>query len=163
MQRPVGFIGASGAGKTTLLVKLIRHYRRKGISTGVIKHGHHPPDAESGDTQRCLEAGAVQAIYAAGDRFWRFGRSGLTDEGRFGSPEDLPELMSADRLLIEGFKHQGSWPRILVERQGVARVAVPIFQLAGIVTDEPAVSQLPAFGHEAIESIAEFVDRISTK
>ena len=160
MTRPVAFIGPSGAGKTTLLVELIRYYRTRGVSTGVIKHGHHQPNPHSGDTQLCLRAGAVHAIYATEDRFWRFDRNGLIGEGRFESPDELTALLT-DRVLIEGFKHQGSWPRILVVRAGLAAEEISSSRLAAIVTDEPVTSRLPSFLHNAVGSIAEFVDRIS--
>lgn len=163
MHRPVAFIGASGAGKTSLLIELIRHYLREGISTATIKHGHHEPHPGSGDTGRFLEAGAVQAIYAAGDRFWIFNSNRGSEEGRFLSPDELPGLISADRILIEGFKHHTSWPRMLVERRGVLPVPVPTEQLVGVVTDDPGGSYLTAFAPDAIESIASFVDRISSR
>lgn len=133
-----------------------------GLSTGVIKHGHHQLDSGGGDTQRCLEAGAVQAVYATKDRFWRFDTRGLAAEGHFRQPEELTNLMT-DRVLIEGFKHQGSWPRILVERRGVGPVEISLSDLSAIVTDEPVIPGLPSFAHNAIESIAGFVDRIATK
>lgn len=163
MHRPVAFIGASGSGKTTLLVELIQHYLRKGISTALIKHGHHEPGPGSSDTRRFLEAGAVRAIYAATDRFWIFSPNQGPEEGRFRSPDELPGLLSADRILIEGFKHHTSWPRMLVERRGVSPIPVPRTQLVGIVTDEPAGSHLTSFAPDAIESIACFVDRISAR
>lgn len=163
MHRPVAFIGASGSGKTSLLVELIRHYLRKGISTAAIKHGHHQPGPGPSDTGRFLEAGAVQAIYAAGDRFWIFRSNAEPEEGRYVSPDELPGLLSADRILIEGFKHFTSWPRILVERRGVSPIPVPAEELAGIVTDEPRNSHRVSFAPNAIESIASFVDRISSR
>ena len=163
MNRPVAFIGASGSGKTRLVVELIRHYAGKSISTGAIKHGHHEPHRGSSDTDRFLEAGAQQTIYAAGDRFWIFSSNPLPQEGRFHSPDELPSLMNTDRVLIEGFKNHTSWPRMLVERSGVSSVQVPKEQLIGIVTDEPGGAPLTTFAPEDIESIARFIDRISSK
>lgn len=163
MNRPVAFIGASGSGKTSLLVELIRYYSGKGISTGAIKHGHHEPHRGSSDTNSFLEAGALQAIYAAGDQFWIFSSNPLPQEGRFLSPDELPSLMNADRILIEGFKNHTTWPRMLVERSGVSSVRVPKEQLIGIVTDEPGGAPLTTFAPEDIESIARFVDRISSR
>lgn len=162
MRRPVAFIGASASGKTSLLIALIRHYLRKGISTAAIKHGHHEPVSGSSDTSRFLEVGAVQALYAARDRFWIFHPNGGLEEGRFVLPDELPGLLSAERILIEGFKHVPSWPRILVERRGVPPIPVPLEELAGIVTDEPGPSPLVSFAPNAVESIASFVDRISS-
>lgn len=162
MYRPVAFIGASGSGKTGLLVELIRHYARKGISVAAIKHGHHQPNRGSSDTARFLEAGALQAIYASGDRFWIFTSNGGSEEGRFFSPDELPGLASAERILIEGFKDHTTWPRMLVQRSGVSPITVPVEQLVGIVTDEPGGTHLTAFAPDAIESIASFVDRISS-
>lgn len=161
MHRPVAFIGASGSGKTSLIIELIRHYLRRGISTAAMKHGHHEPGSGSNDTSRFLEAGAVQTLYAAGDRYWIFRRNGGREEGRFVLPEELPGFLSADRILIEGFKHVPSWPRILVERRGVSAIPVLADELAGIVTDEPGDSSLISFAPDAVESIARFVDRIS--
>lgn len=110
--RIAAITGESGAGKTTLIVALIRHFVARGERVAAIKHTHHPLNEERrGDTALFESAGADPVIFAGDEEAVVFTHDG-TERIRFTSPRELIDRLSADVVLIEGFKQYENWPRI---------------------------------------------------
>lgn len=110
----LGFIGNSNAGKTTLIEKLLPLFRARGLGVSAIKHAHHGFDMDrpGKDSYRYREAGAGQVLIATAQR-WAL----LTETPRPASLEDLlAQLAPCDLVLVEGFRSEGSFPRIEVRR-----------------------------------------------
>lgn len=153
---PIAFVGYSGAGKTTLLVRLVQHFTYLGEEVAVIKHTHHPANAERrGDTGRFLDAGARETILASED-----GVAAHSD-GTLFPYRDAPELLShirSRRVLAEGFRTRRIWPSILVDRVAVGTPPLDPEMILAVVSDRGAPAGLPAFRPEDVDAIAAFVD-----
>lgn len=116
MARVAALTGRSGSGKTTLVTELIRRYRAAGQTVGAIKHTHHPLNYEErGDTAAFRQAGADPVILARDGEAIVFGDE-KPRRVTFADPRELLNLLSADIVLIEGFKTYDGWPRIEVDR-----------------------------------------------
>jgi molybdopterin-guanine dinucleotide biosynthesis protein B len=107
-------VGPSGSGKTTLIKALIARYVAQGKRVGAIKHTHHPLNEENrGNTAAFRAAGAGPVILA------RFGEAVIfhdagTTRTTFSAPEDLLVHFDHDVVLVEGFKDEGSWPKLAI-------------------------------------------------
>jgi molybdopterin-guanine dinucleotide biosynthesis protein MobB len=119
----LGFAAYSGSGKTTLLEKLIPVLSNLGIRTSVIKHSHHDfeIDYPGKDSYRLRKAGTQQLLIASPHR------QALITENRDSAhqPPKEPELASlieqlnphlVDMILVEGFRHNTSIPKIEIHR-----------------------------------------------
>jgi molybdopterin-guanine dinucleotide biosynthesis adapter protein len=116
-KRVAAFIGHSGAGKTTLVASLIARYVEDGETVAAIKHTHHPLNEENrGDTARFRAAGA-EPVILAGDREGVVFEAGGTRRIAFGEPADLLGELSANVVLVEGFKSFGGWPTVNVDAE----------------------------------------------
>jgi molybdopterin-guanine dinucleotide biosynthesis adapter protein len=162
MQTVFGFGGYSGSGKTTLVVRLIEHFVSAGVVVGAIKHTHHPlAELNRGDSERFRAAGAAEVVLAAADGTRRW-RADEPDEtlGRV-APGELPRLLGAPLVLVEGLKQERSWPRFAV----LASAGEEWFQgdpgVVALVTDQPYSTRLPRFRRDEISAIAAFIGRIS--
>jgi molybdopterin-guanine dinucleotide biosynthesis protein B len=162
MRKPVAFIGSSDSGKTTLLVALVRRLSRAGERVAVIKHTHHDPSKRKprGDTERFLEAGAVQVVLAGKTEAVLMNGGDSPTLRSFATARDLPTWLDADRILIEGFKSLDLWPRVLVERSGGERVR-PLPSVAAVVTDSSERFDVPSFRHDDLDGLIAFLDRIA--
>lgn len=159
-RRAVAFSGYSGSGKTTLICRLIEQFRSRGITTGAIKHTHHPLVASAdGDTGRFLEAGAVEAVLAGEGEALHF-RAGMRPEiFSWSQPSDLPERVDVPLIFIEGFKSAGTWPRILVSAPE-GRMPSPDPTVIAVAGGRVSIPGLPHFERDDIEGLAGFLDRI---
>ncbi len=114
-KRVAAFIGHSGAGKTTLVASLIRHFVDKGESVAAIKHTHHSLNEENrGDTARFRAAGA-EPVIMAGDHEGVVFRADGTKRIRYEKPTDLLAELSANVVLVEGFKSFSGWPTVSID------------------------------------------------
>lgn len=107
----VGFVGFSGAGKTTLATRVAAILAARGLKVSALKDAHHGVDLDKPgkDTFRYREAGAAEVILRTAERY------AILVE----TPEtvSLDELLArvrpdADMVVVEGFKHEGDFPKI---------------------------------------------------
>jgi molybdopterin-guanine dinucleotide biosynthesis protein MobB len=114
----LGFAAYSGSGKTTLLEKLIPALSDLGIRTSLIKHSHHDfeIDYPGKDSYRLRKAGAHQLLIASSYR-----QALITENVEIKEPE-LSSLIQqlnpnlVDIILVEGFRHDASIPKIEIHR-----------------------------------------------
>ena len=167
----IGFIGPSGSGKTTLIERLIELLTQRGLTVSALKHAHHGFDLDrpGKDSFRLRAAGAAQVLVAAPQRW------ALMTELR-GEPPQLEQLLAqlapCDLVLVEGFRSEGSIPRVEVRgRQAsfakateaasasAAAAAEAEAEAIAIVCDDPIDSALPRFARDDVAAIAAFIVR----
>jgi len=161
MRSPVAFIGFSNSGKTTFLASLVGLLARSGERVAVIKHTHHDPAKRKayGDTERFLDAGAIQVVLAGNGEAVVMNQLGGAETVRFTSASELPAILEADRILVEGFKSLDLWPRILVERVEGECIR-PLPKVLAVITNSPDTFDVPRFRHDDLDGVRAFLDRI---
>ena len=115
----IGFVGRSGAGKTTLASQVAKELVSRGWRVVALKDAHHGIDLDrpGKDTWRYREAGAMRVILRTAERWAVMSE---TPQGATPVEELLKLAGDAEIVLVEGFKHEGAFPRIEVRRQAVA-------------------------------------------
>jgi molybdopterin-guanine dinucleotide biosynthesis protein B len=108
LPRVVGIIGFKNSGKTTLARKLARELIRRGHKVAVVKHLSHHLDLPGKDTTILGEvAGQVGFVSPQGSGvFWK----------KELSLEDIIPYLDADIVLVEGFKAEKSYPKVVCLR-----------------------------------------------
>lgn len=157
----IGFVGASGSGKTTLVARLIRFLIERGQSVGAVKHTHHTITLPfRGDSQRFLDAGAAPVALVSPDMTFFF--LSPTDVERLPLEETAKLIgrFDADWVFVEGFKSIGDWPRVLVERSGIATPELDFTHIAARISDRQERGD-GVFAPDEIERLAAFLDRIT--
>lgn len=156
----VAFVGRSGSGKTTLLERLLPLLVARGVRVAVAKHAvRHAVESDlpGTDTYRFWHAGAQEVALVSRDR--------LVHTRRFADEPALARVLASlgnvDLIVLEGYKRSG------VAKIEVVRAACdphPIEDLEGrvaYITDVPgvqvAVSELPVFGFDALDGLADFL------
>ena len=161
--KAIGFIGRSGSGKTTLIERLIPLLAQRGLSVSALKHARHGFDMDrpGKDSFRFRAAGAIQVMIAAPERW------ALMTELR-GPPRHLDQLLAelapCDLVLVEGFRSEGSIPRIEVRASASAGLPSEALSaeegdrnLIAVVCDDPVERALPRFARDDVAAIAEFM------
>jgi molybdopterin-guanine dinucleotide biosynthesis adapter protein len=150
--RVFGIVGFSGSGKTTLLEKLIPVLVSRGHRVSLIKHAHHGFDVDQPREAGCSE------VLVSSRRRWA-----PMHELR-GAPEPtldelLEQLSPCDLVLVEGFKRDPI-PKLEVHRAANAERDL-LFphdsHIVAIASDARVETQLPVFGLQDVEAIANFV------
>jgi len=103
--RAMGVVGYKKTGKTTLVIALARELIERGYHVATVKHAAGGLDFPEGDTARhrtvAEEVGAVSpgeaAIFLRGAR----------------SLEEILSHLNADFVLIEGFKEEKTFPKVV--------------------------------------------------
>ena len=156
--KAIGFVGQSGSGKTTLIERLIPLFARTGLIVSAVKHAHHGFDIDrpGKDSYRYRAAGAAQVMIAAPER-WAL----MTElhEQAAGLDSLLRQLAPCDLVLVEGFRTEGSMPRIEVRgatEQGPSTLALDANVIA-VVCDQAADRALPRFARDDVISIRDFI------
>lgn len=108
--RAVLLAGYKDSGKTELATSLCRKFREMGYRVAVAKFSHHALDRSDSDTQRLAQV-------ADGTIAFDPETTSLTLPGQR-SLQDLLPLVSAQILIVEGGKHLGCLPRIILPRNG---------------------------------------------
>ena len=147
MLKVVGIVGYKNSGKTTLARKLARELIRRGHKVAVVKHLSHHLDLPGKDTTILgEEAGQVGFVSPQGSGvFWK----------KQLSLEDIIPYLEADIVLVEGFKAEKTYPKVVCLRgepddadllDGLVICAVgPADQVEGL--DVPSLDRLrtPSF------------------
>ncbi len=156
--KTVAFVAPSGTGKTTLLEKLIAALKRRGYRVGAIKHDAHrfEIDHPGKDSHRLTAAGADTTLITSPEK--------LALVRKHAAPPSVEEIVAAyfadaDIVLAEGFRRT-SLPRIEVRRKARGgeppRGGDPL--LVAAASDEALELDVPVFGLEDAEGIADFLE-----
>ena len=149
--------GRSQTGKTTLIEKLIPILKERGYRIGTIKHSHHifEMDKTGKDSWRHKDAGAETVIIASP------GKIAMVKNDHEGSLDSLVDYFSdMDLVITEGYKGEKK-PKIEVVRAARHQEALLAEDpnLIAIVTDINMSVNLPVFGMEDIEQLADFIEQ----
>ena len=108
MVRVIGVVGYKNSGKTTLSHKLTRELMARDHKVAMIKHASHHLDLAGKDTAILGESVDQVGIISPQESgiFWK----------RSLSLEDLILHMEADFVVVEGFKAEQTYPKILCLR-----------------------------------------------
>jgi molybdopterin-guanine dinucleotide biosynthesis protein B len=157
--KTIGIIGYSNTGKTTLIEKLIPLFTAQGLSVSAIKHAHHGFDMDrpGKDSYRYRQAGAHQVLIATAER-WAL----LTETPKAATlAELLEQLAPCDLVLVEGFRSEGTFPRIEVRRS--TNTEPPLYphdpNVVAIAADHRVETDRPVLDLNDAAKIAAFVVR----
>ncbi|MDM8523675.1 molybdopterin-guanine dinucleotide biosynthesis protein B [Desulfococcaceae bacterium HSG8] len=153
----ISVVGKSGSGKTTLIEKLIPELRRRGYKIGIVKHAFHnfDMDKKGKDSWRHKAAGAETVVVASP------GRIGMIKDH---DSEDLESFeiyfRDMDIVITEGYKRQNK-PKIEIFRAVAhdAPLCLDDNSLIAFVTDTGIDMNIPRFGLDDIEGLADLVEK----
>ena len=153
----ISVVGKSKSGKTTLIEKLIPELKKRGYRIGTIKHAFHEfhLDKKGKDSRRHKAAGADTVIVASRDRI------AMVKNENPVSLESIEKYFDdVDLVITEGFKKE-SRPKIEVCRAD--RNKEPLCKddktLFALVTDTDIIFNVPTFGLEEIEALADLIEK----
>ena len=156
MPQIICIVGRSQSGKTTLIEKLIPVLKSRGYRIGTIKHSHHVFDFDKSgkDSWRHKDAGAETVIIASP------GKIAMVKNDHQGTLDSLQDYFrDMDLLITEGYKGAHK-PKIEVVR--AARHSDAILKddpfLIAVVSDADLNLNLPVFGLEKIDELADFIE-----
>ena len=149
--------GRSQTGKTTLIEKLIPVLKNRGYRIGTIKHSHHifEMDKTGKDSWRHKDAGAETVIIASP------GKIAMVKSDHEGTLDSLVNYFSdMDLVITEGYKGEAK-PKIEVVRAARHQQALLAddANLIAIVTDVDMSAEVPVFGMEDIDQLADFIEK----
>jgi molybdopterin-guanine dinucleotide biosynthesis protein B len=104
----VGIVGYKKSGKTTLGVRLARELAKSGQKVGVVKHSYHHLDHPDTDTSKYREHAHTIAAISPQEVEIIIRRQAVV--------ADLLKYMDADVVLVEGFKGEKTYPKIVCLR-----------------------------------------------
>ena len=105
----VGVIGYKGSGKTSLVVGLSRELKKRGYRVATVKHIHGEIDLPQANTAKHGQyTGEVAAISQ---------RESALFFKRKKSLEDIMGYLEADFVLVEGFKSERTYPKVVCLRE----------------------------------------------
>jgi len=150
-------VGRSQSGKTTLIEKLIPALKRRGYRVGTIKHSHHIFDFDKTgkDSWRHKDAGAETVIIASP------GKIAMVKNDHQGTLDSMQNFFDdMDLVITEGYKKEKK-PKIEVVRS--ARHLKALLKndphLVAVVSDVDLSMDVPVFGMEDIDQLADFITR----
>jgi molybdopterin-guanine dinucleotide biosynthesis protein B len=154
----VSIVGRSGSGKTTLIERLLPVLAARGARVATVKHHRHrsPVDVPGKDSWRHARAGARAVVVAGAAEIALF----RPVEGPPGLEQIVRDFLAdMDLVLTEGFK-EGPAPKVEVNRaaQGLDLLCGPGDNLIAVVTDRDLRMDVPVFGLEAIEPLADLIE-----
>jgi molybdopterin-guanine dinucleotide biosynthesis protein B len=157
-------IGKSNSGKTTLLEKLIAELKKRGYKVGVIKHHAHNKievDKRGKDTWRHTQAGADSVALVSPKKTFIVRKT----ENEMHLHTVAMMLGEVDVLLTEGY----SWAdtlkiEVVRDSNNDGKLTRSPAELGALVTDKSFDIDIPCFGLEEIEKLADFLEqRLSKK
>lgn len=151
-------VGPSNSGKTTFLEKLIPELSRRGYRVGTVKHDVHgfEMDKEGKDTWKHRKAGAQTVAISSPSMV----ASIRSTDGEM----DLDELVGRyfwreDILIAEGYK-RSHYPKIEIYRSvvGPEPLCGPQDNLAAVISDDEVRTEVPRFGFDQAEKVADLIE-----
>ena len=150
-------VGRSHTGKTTLIEKLIPVLKGRGYRIWTIKHSHHifNFDKTGKDSWRHKDAGAETVIIASP------GKIAMVKNDHEGKLDSLQTFFDdLDLVITEGYKGAKK-PKIEVVR--AARHQEVLLaddrNLIAVATDVEMVMEVPVFGLEEVDQLADFIEK----
>ena len=149
-------VGRSQTGKTTLIAKLIPVLKQRGYRIGTIKHSHHVFDFDKTgkDSWRHKDAGAETVIIASP------GKIAMVKNDNEGTLDSLQDFFAdLDLVITEGYKGEQK-PKIEIVRAARHKDALLAgdTNLIAVATDVEMVMDVPVFGLEDIDPLADFIE-----
>ncbi len=153
----VTIVGKSNSGKTTLLEKIVTELTQRGIQAGSVKHAHDGfvMDKKGKDSWRHRQAGAASTLVISED-----GIALIKDDTTPYIDKMKAYLSDRDIIVAEGFKKQ-NLPKIEVFRNDSIHktpLCMADENLVAFVTDSDWQPDVPIFGLEEINRIADFIE-----
>jgi molybdopterin-guanine dinucleotide biosynthesis protein B len=158
----IGIAGWKSSGKTTLAEKLLRELTGRGWRIATVKHSHHAPQIDDGetDTARHRRAGAQQVAIIS-RHLWATIRE-LGDAPEPDLAWFLERLDPCDFVLVEGYK---SAPIHKIEvRRGAAASHAPLASddpwVIAVASDDPTLTEtVPVYRLDDVGSIVDLIER----
>lgn len=151
----VAVVGRSGSGKTRFIEGLIPELRSRGHRVAYVKHCHEGfrLDYPDKDSVRSSQAGARVVVLASPEET-------ATIEKRGSTLRDLTHELASriDVIVAEGFKSEPV-QKIEVLKSGARPVCEFDPNLLAVISDSGFDKNLPAFGHNEIKGVADFLER----
>ena len=153
----ISIVGKSNSGKTTLIEKLVPELKQRGIKVGTIKHDVHgfELDQEGKDTWRHAQAGVDTVVISSPQKAACIEKVNVE--------LTLDELVcqfltDMDVVLTEGYKKQNK-PKIEVYRAELEEepLCADDETLIAIVSDTETQLEVPHFGAQDVEQLADFI------
>ena len=150
-------VGRSQTGKTTLIAKLIPVLKQRGYRIGTIKHSHHVFDFDKTgkDSWRHKDAGAETVIIASP------GKIAMVKNDNEGTLDSLQDFFAdLDLVITEGYKGEQK-PKIEIVRAARHKDALLAgdTNLIAVATDVEMVMDVPVFGLEDVDQLADFIEK----
>ena len=150
-------VGRSQTGKTTLIAKLIPVLKQRGYRIGTIKHSHHVFDFDKTgkDSWRHKDAGAETVIIASP------GKIAMVKNDNEGTLDSLQDFFAdLDLVITEGYKGEQK-PKIEIVRAARHKDALLAgdTNLIAAATGVEMVMDVPVFGLEDIDPLADFIEK----
>ena len=151
----------SGMGKTTLVESLIKIFKSRNYTIGILKYDvkKFEIDKEGNDSYRFSEAGADNVIIASSKKLAMI--QSLKEEKTI---EEVGTLFGdLDIVLIEGFKNN-IYPKIEVHRKGIDNNLLcknsdySISNFIAVASDEKLDVNIPILNLNDAVSIADFIE-----
>lgn len=158
--RVIGIIGYKKSGKTTLTIKLSNELTKRGYKVAVVKHINEDLDLANSDTSKYKESlTQVAAITPKESVIFLKNKKNL---------EEIIKYFEADIILIEGFKKEKTFPKIVCLKEESEKAELfDGLQLctAGFVSKElnPKLCDFNILDDEDVKKIAEIVINKSFK
>jgi molybdopterin-guanine dinucleotide biosynthesis protein B len=153
----ISVVGKSQSGKTTLIEKLIPELKKRGYRIGTVKHTFHEfdMDKKEKDSWRHKAAGAETVVVVSK------GKIAMVKNENCETLSGLEKYFDdMDLIITEGFKRKNR-PKIEVCRS--ARNKKPLCKendnLIALVTDMDINLNVPTFGLEEIEALADLIEK----
>lgn len=152
----ISIVGKSKSGKTTLIRKLIPELKKRGYRIGVIKHAFHEFEInkKGKDSWQHKEAGAETVVVSSP------GRVTMVKDSEDETLDSLQKyLQEMDLIITEGYKNENK-PQIEVFRKTAHKnpFSKGNHNLIALVTDSEVDLQVPRFGLEDIEALANMIE-----
>ena len=155
--RVIGIIGYKKSGKTTLILKLSDELVKIGYKVAVVKHINEDLDLANSDTSKYKEVlTQVAAITPKESVFFLKSKKNL---------EEIIKYFEADIILIEGFKKEKTFPKIvcLREESEKAKLFDGLQLCTASIFPPNADCELPTFNILKTEDIKKMVDIVIEK